>query len=111
MKTTAILLVAFSFFILHSSLFTSSAQVLCIKCYNQNARVLTDTNNLIVNGGFENGCFTNGFFCPNSSLHNCDITNWTCTGGGVNTYARVVGSSFSMIPEGTVAAYFGNYFC
>jgi hypothetical protein len=89
--------------------------VLCIKCYNQNARVLTDTNNLIVNGGFENGCPArpsgDTSFCPNSYNYHCDIANWTCIGGGSSTYAHIVDSNFSIIVEGTKAAYFGNSFC
>ena len=90
---------------------TSSAQVLCIKCYNQNARVLTDTNNLIVNGGFENGCAVGGYFCPNSQGYSCDITYWTCLGGGSNTYSDIRDTIFSTIVEGDKAAWFGNHSC
>jgi hypothetical protein len=90
------------------------AQVLCIKCYYQNAPVLTDTNNLIVNGGFEmSNCVVNSstsVFCPNSSNYSCDITNWTCTGGGINTYARVVGPTWVAIGEGARAVYLGNHY-
>jgi hypothetical protein len=94
----------------------TEAQVLCIKCYDQNVRVLTNTNNLIVNGGFEistcppdNGGDTS--FCPNSLYYHCDIANWICTGGGDSTYAHICDSSFSLIIEGTQAAYFGNALC
>jgi hypothetical protein len=91
----------------------SKAQVLCIRCYDQNARVLTDTNNLILNGGFENSnCNPNNIwdssFCPNSSQYYCDISNWVCTGGGPGTYANICDSTFSTIVEGNLAAYFGN---
>jgi hypothetical protein len=95
--------------------FCASAQILCIKCYNQNARVLTDTNNLIVNGGFENTTCNPHYihnydssFCPHSNYYYCDIANWTCTGGGINTYANVTDTSISIIIEGTKAVYFGN---
>jgi len=113
MKTIFTLL---SFFIFNSSFLISSAQVLCVKCHNQNARVLTDTNNLIVNGGFEsstcpaNNAFDSSF-CPNSHLYTCDIANWTCTGGGLNTYSVIVDSVFTIIPQGRKAVYFGNFFC
>src|SRR5258708_9258908 len=110
MKTIIALIATF---ILHFSLFTfhSFAQVQCIRCYHQNARVLTDTNNLIVNGGFENGCGVDSFFCPNSTVHGhdtCNITNWSCTGGGVQTNAVICDSNASKIVEGTKAAFFGN---
>jgi hypothetical protein len=97
---------------------TSSAQVICTQCYNQNYRVLSDTDNLIVNGGFENttcNIFNDTHsFCPNSTYYTCDIANWTCTGGGINTYASMMDTSISsrsIIVEGTKAPYFGNYFC
>src|SRR5438552_15628033 len=100
MKTIITFLAAFSLFTFHCSL-SSSAQVLCIQCYNQNARVLNDTNNLMVNGGFENTtclCNTNSCcFCPNSLNHHCDIANWTCIGGGTSTYAHMCDATFSKI--------------
>ena len=81
MKTIIALL---SFLIFNSSFLISSAQVLCIQCYNQNARVLTGTNNLIVNGGFENNnCTPNdSSFAQTHRDYNCNIINWICTGGG-----------------------------
>ena len=95
--------------------FELQAQVLCIQCYDQNARVKTDTNNLILNSGFENTTCTipDSSFCPNSLKYNCDILNWTCTGGGIYSTPYVtdtVTSSYnkSIIIEGTKAAYFGN---
>jgi len=110
MKTIFTLLTLFVFSL------SSSAQVLCIKCYNQNARVLTDTNNLIVNGGFENNtCIPENWFlssyCPNSTYFNCNISGWICTGGGSKTYADIVDSNYSQVIEGTKAVYFGNNFC
>jgi hypothetical protein len=96
----------------------SKAQVLCIRCYDQNVRVLTDTNNLIVNGGFENTpCLScqHCSFCPNSFYYTCDIANWLCTGGGLNTYAHIMDTATSnlfnksIIVEGIKAVYFGNY--
>src|SRR5437899_1477994 len=109
MKSILTLLIVFTFS------FWTTAQVLCIKCYHQNARVLTDTNNLILNGGFENTtcspCNGTGSFCPNSNNYSCDIANWICTGGGVNTYAHMFDTTTgcsSIIIEGIKAAYFGN---
>ena len=64
---------------------------------NQGARVLSDTNNLIVNGGFENTTCTASFsnsFCPSSTNYHCDIANWTCTGGGTSTYAHIMDTAF-----------------
>jgi len=113
-KNLFLLLLSFSFSIY------CSAQVLCIKCYNQNARILTDTNNLIVNGGFENTTcipsYATHSFCPNSSIYDCSIANWICTGGGSSTYACIFDSSNlngsrSIVIEGKKAVYFGNYFC
>jgi len=110
MKIIFTFLAAFSFHL------SASSQVLCIKCYNQNTRVLTDTNNLMVNGGFEFttcnpvGVINDTSFCPNSQYYHCDIANWTCTGGGISTYAFVINSAFSIIVEGTKSVYFGNYY-
>jgi hypothetical protein len=97
--------------------YTASAQVQCIKCYNQNTRVLTDTNNLIVNGGFEiTNCPATSFahdssFCPNSTWYHCDISNWICSGGGSQTYAHMCDSTWSTIVEGKKAVYFGSSYC
>ncbi len=92
---------------------TLNAQILCIYCYDQNIPISNPVNNLVTNGSFEyNNCNTIiGCFCPNSDLYNCDITSWLCTGGGSLTYAKTVNSTVSIIPDGIVAAYFGNYFC
>ena len=88
-----------------------NAQILCIYCYEQNDSISTGVNNLLLNGGFENGCNPDSVFCPNSQYYSCDIINWTCTGGGIATYAQSKDTAFSFIPEGAKAAYFGNYFC
>jgi len=118
MKTISTFLAVFT---IHCSLFTihSYAQVLCIKCYNQNARILTDTNNLIMNGSFENtNCIAwaqsgSGSFCPNSSTYNCNFTDWTCTGGGLSTYACLCDTTntWAMTVDGIRAVYFGSSFC
>jgi hypothetical protein len=50
-------------------------------------------------------------FCPNSTNYDCDIANWTCTGGGPDTYAGIFDSSLSTIIEGSKVVYFGNYYC
>ena len=90
----------------------STAQIICIYCYNQNDTISGNVNNLLVNGGFENnGCTPdseNISFCPNSFYHACNIPNWTCTGGGFYTYACAIDSLWSVIPEGVRAVYFGN---
>lgn len=86
-------------------------QILCIYCYDQNDTISANVNNLILNGGFENGCGNTGFFCPNASAYTCDITNWTCTGGGSSTYAHTFDAPsiwISIVVEGTRAVYFGN---
>src|ERR1043166_8512973 len=106
MKLVSALFVVFIFS------FCAKSQVLCIKCYNQNARVLTDTNNLMVNGGFENTTCVSQLhysFCPNSQWYHCDIANWICTGGGIDTYAHIMDTASSnsdnksIIVEGTKA--------
>jgi len=94
------------------SAFYSQAQVICVFCYNQNVPISTGVNNLMVNGGFENGCTTGQYYCPNSSGYSCDFTGWTCTGGGNGTYAQALDGSYdSYVVEGNYAAYFGSSFC
>lgn len=98
----------------------SKAQVVCIMCFSQNDSISTGINNLIQNGGFElHNCpsstgviGTQTTFCPNSVGYICDIQNWTCTGGGANTYACIydVDTNKSMIEEGFSAVYFGNFY-
>ncbi len=105
---------------LGSACVPTSAQVLCIYCYDQNDSISHGITNLIINGGFEQGCGGAGdsSFCPNSQYYTCDIPNWTCTGGGTNTYCQVFDTSgaawyggfLSEIIEGHRAVYFGNYF-
>jgi PKD repeat protein len=72
-------------------------------------------NNLIVNGSFENTDCTpwpaGDRYCPNSSAYSCDLANWTCTGGGVNTYACTLDGTYIPIVDGSLAVYFGNSFC
>ena len=88
----------------------SYGQVICTFCYDQNTPVSSPVNNLIYNGGFEIGCSNNEYFCPASPNFSCYLTNWTCTGGGSLTYARAVDNAFSVIPEGMLAAYLGNFY-
>ncbi len=89
-----------------------NSQVLCVNCFHQNERVLLEGADLIVNGGFEQGCNDYGYICPNSSQHECDLSDWVCTGGGPETYASCI-SNFdpSLVVEGRKAVYFGNGFC
>lgn len=94
----------------------STAQILCIYCYDQNDTISAGINNLLLNGGFENNnCAPQNWFsssyCPNSSYYNCDIVNWTCTGGGYQTYADVVDLAWGMVVEGTNSVYLGNHYC
>ena len=95
----------------------SSAQILCILCYNQNDSISSNVNNLLQNGSFESGCI-NGSFCPNSQYYTCDIPGWTCTGGGTSTYVQDFdpagawyGSFLSEIVFGNKAIYLGNFYC
>jgi len=90
------------------------AQIICIYCFDQNDSISQNVNNLILNGGFENTTCTSvaDQYCPNSASYNCDILNWTCTGGVASTYACIVDTGFySTLVEGTHLAYFGNSFC
>ncbi|MCX6275389.1 MAG: T9SS type A sorting domain-containing protein [Bacteroidetes bacterium] len=91
---------------------SAKSQVVCILCFDQNDSISDNVTNLLLNGGFESSnCGGLGYFCPNSSFYNCDLTNWTCTGGGTNTYAHNIDNTFSMVIEGTQAAYLGNFYC
>lgn len=115
MKKTCFLIV---FLVIYYCKF-STGQVLCIYCYDQNDSISNGITNLIQNGGFENNnCAPTGYctnaFCPGAGAYSCDITNWTCTGGGNATYACILDSnpgSRTIIVEGYQAAYLGNSFC
>jgi len=95
----------------------AAGQIECVYCYDQNARISAGVNNLLVNGGFENGtCIPfgqpgSGSFCASSIFYTCDVAGWTSPGGGNDTRAGIYDSASSTIPEGTRAAYFGNGFC
>jgi len=96
----------------------TTAQILCINCYNTNDSISQNVNNLIVNGGFEqHSCNLSllpyDSWCPVSQFYSCDITGWTCLDGGFSSYARMYDSSSnrSYIPEGNYVAYFGNQLC
>ncbi len=113
-KILLVFILQFSIFYLQST----SAQVVCIFCYDQNDSISHGVNNLLLNGGFEAPSCTSGSFCPLSTYYMCDIPNWTCTGGGTSTYAQVFdvagawyGSFLSEIIEGTYAVYMGNFYC
>lgn len=102
----------FTFFCLFAILLPIQAQVICIQCSDQTASLnpLTTTN-FISNGSFETtNCAGGSYFCPNSASYSCNLTNWTCTGGGLATYAQVLGDGSTIIPNGNNAAYLGNYF-
>ncbi|MEO8085594.1 MAG: T9SS type A sorting domain-containing protein [Bacteroidota bacterium] len=98
--------------------FQSSAQILCIMCYDQNDSISSGVNNLLLNGSFENSNCASGYildvFCPNSSYYSCNLDNWICTGGGSQTYVCVFDSTpttRSTLVDGLYAVYMGNYFC
>ena len=69
------------------------AQIVCIYCFDTNDSISSNVTNLIQNGSFENhNCTpnTNGSsYCPNSAAYQCNLTNWTCTGGGSGTYCQI----------------------
>jgi hypothetical protein len=100
------LLVTLSFL----SIKNTTAQVVCIYCYEQNNVVSSGVNNLLLNGSFENGCGNGGHFCSSSTLFSCTITNWTCTGGSA-TYARMADYNYTVVPDGNLAPYLGNDSC
>ncbi len=110
MKNNLLLLSAIFFLIFPS--YHSSAQILCIYCYEQNDSLSQNVNNLILNGSFENtNCAPNVFsnsFCPNSGYYGCDVVNWICTGGGSASYASIDDYTFTQTADGNNAAYFGN---
>jgi gliding motility-associated-like protein len=93
----------------------SKAQILCIYCYDQNDSISDNVTNLIQNGSFEVSTCTpnsNGnSWCPVSVNYNCDLANWTCVGGGTQTYSQLFNNAWTTVPDGAVAAYFGNAFC
>lgn len=91
---------------------SADAQVFCVQCFDQRAPMSTGVTNLVQNGSFEtHTCGTIGMFCPNASGYQCDISNWTCTGGGPSTYASVESSLYSANADGSYAVYMGNFFC
>lgn len=106
-----------SFFLAILGCSLAHAQILCVNCYEQNEALSSSGPELITNGSFEISDCTpfpleiNDIFCPASANYACDLQDWTCTGGGSSTYTQLMGSSISTVPDGDVAAYFGNGFC
>lgn len=92
----------------------TSAQIVCVLCFNTNDSISSNVTNFISNGGFENTLCqpwpSADRFCPNSTAYNCDITDWTCSGGGLGTYACMMDMNYIYVVEGLKAAYFGNAF-
>lgn len=90
----------------------SNAQIICIQCFEQTNAISPSASNLILNGSFENTTCIQPtiFWCPVSTLYNCDIDHWICTGGGTSTYACMYTSSNSIIADGIYAPYFGNLY-
>lgn len=88
------------------------AQVISVCCRQQNEAVNPAAPNLIQNGSFEtNTCGQSEYFCPNAESYSCDIADWTCINGGLNTYAQMMGIGVAEIVDGSVAAYLGNAMC
>lgn len=95
----------------------TKGQIICIQCFDQNDSISSGVNNLLLNGSFENspcipwpGSFHS--YCPNSQYFDCSIADWTCTGGGIGTYAVLFdGTSAGFVPDGIRSVYFGNGFC
>lgn len=91
------------------------SQILCINCFNTNDSISSGVTNMILNGSFENSTCTpngnNNSWCPVSFNYNCNLANWTCTGGGNATYSQLFTTLYSAVPHGNVACYFGNAFC
>jgi Secretion system C-terminal sorting domain len=105
--------IATLFFVLAS--FAAHAQLLCVQCYDQVARVDSTGVDLILNGSFENTTCQSydlvwDVFCPASSQYSCDISDWTCTGGGSATYTLLYPPIYSTIPDGLKGAYLGSAF-
>jgi PKD repeat protein len=107
-KIVLISIINFSFLIINSA----SAQILCIYCYEQNDSISDNVNNMVLNGSFENhNCQPNIYsssFCPVSQYYSCTVPDWTCTGGGFDTYVSIDDYTFTQTAEGNYAAYFGD---
>ena len=97
---------------------TSSAQLLCVQCFQQNDSIGLNvgSHNLILNGGFENTTclFSPPYddsYCPNSSHYTgCSISNWTCIGGGNLSNPTVSDSNNYKVVQGIRApCLFDNY--
>jgi gliding motility-associated-like protein len=95
----------------------STAQILCVNCYQQNAALPLTGPNLVQNGSFENSpCIPDAFstcsWCPLATAYGCNIPNWTSMGGGSSTYSCIVDNNgWSNVGAGLDAVYFGNSFC
>ncbi len=89
----------------------AESQVLCIYCFDQTAAISPEAENMVYNGSFEDGCGLHEVFCPGSLEYACDISGWLCTGGGNYTYASMGDSLATVVPDGLLAAYFGNDYC
>ena len=104
--------------VLSSAVLVGSAlhgQILCINCYDQNARVIDSGVDLVVNGSFEDtDCIPFpgqwDVFCPASGSYSCDIADWTCTGGGVSSYCLIFDNTITSLGDGAVGAYLGSAF-
>nr|MBK9651928.1 T9SS type A sorting domain-containing protein [Bacteroidota bacterium] len=93
----------------------SKAQVCQIDCFEQTDSISQNVTNLLLNGSFESTTcapFSVGWnvYCPNSAAYNCDVLNWTCTGGGTSSYPLIFSAASSIIADGLYGAYMGNAF-
>lgn len=101
--------------LLITGLLRAEAQIICIRCFDQNEPVSASVVNLVQNGGFENHTcpppdIGMGNFCPNAEDYDCDIFNWTCIGGGADSYPHFKSHFEAHVAEGVSAAYLGNWF-
>lgn len=90
-----------------------NSQVECVMCYDQTDVLSTGVSNLILNGSFESGCSGDyDYICPASGALMCDVDNWTCSYGGIYTYAMnySLSGGFNQIVDGSRAVYMGNWY-
>lgn len=86
------------------------SQILCVKCLDQNDPIYAGNVNMVTNGSFETGCTEGQNYCSASLGYACDLTGWTTSGGGPSTYAMVQSNSWTVVGNGQMAIYMGNYF-
>ena len=93
----------------------SYSQVFCVKCVNQVTVLNPNAVNMLINGSFESSsCIADdpfSSFNPASSAYNCDINNWTCSGGGYDTRSYILDTFYNTVPDGDKIVYLNNSIC